>query len=356
MRLVNINYVNEGDILARPIRDASGRVLLGDGVELSVLYLNKLRYLGYDMLFIKDDKFNDVEIYFPVSDKTKQLAYSAVNAVTSSLSSEKAIDGEEAKDVRKAVVGIVEDLMHSRDILNNLVEIISYDEYTYHHSVNTTILALVIGIGMGFTQNKLLELGMGVLMHDVGKTQVANSIINSTETLSAEEFEEVKKHTYYGYEAIRQNKDFGLLPAHVALQHHERWQGGGYPRGIKGTEIHIYSRIAAVADVYDALISKRPYREAIQPYQAYEYVVAQSGHQFDPEIVKVFMKKIAVYPIGTGVVLSNGYRGNIIKQNYYFPSRPVVRTIYYGEETLEEPIDFDLSVHLSTMIDRVENR
>ncbi|ADY56651.1 metal dependent phosphohydrolase [Syntrophobotulus glycolicus DSM 8271] len=356
MRLVNINYVQEGDALARPVRDAAGRVLLGEGMMLSSLYLNKLRYLGFDMLFIKDEKFKDIEIFFPVSDKTKQLAYSAVSRVTSSIGADKTASNDEAKDVRKAVLEIVDDLLHSRDILNNLIEIISYDEYTYHHSVNTTILALVIAIGMGFTTNKLLELGMGVLMHDVGKTKVPNSIINSSGTLNHEEYEEIKKHTYYGYEAIKQNQDFSLLSAHVALQHHERWQGGGYPRGIKGKEIHEYSRIAAIADVYDALISKRPYREAIQPYQAYEYVVAQSGHQFDPEIVKVFMRNVAVYPTGTGVLLSNGHRGNVIRQNHYFPSRPVVRAIYFRNEPIEKPIDFDLSVHLSLMIDKVENR
>ena len=357
MRLVNISYVKEGSVLARHIRNSDGKVLLGQGIVLSSKYLTKLRYLGFDMVFVQDEKFNDVVIDPLISDKTKEIVYDTIKNITTALEKDnldpKAIDGGL---VRNAVVNIIEDLLYSSDILSNLTDIMGYDEYTYHHSVNTTVLALVLGMGKGYNHSRLLELGMGVLMHDVGKTKVSKEILNIKGSLTKEEFEEIKKHSSYGYEFIKNNQDFSLHSAHVALQHHEKWTGGGYPRGLKGNDIHEFGRIAAVADVYEALTSKRPYRDALEPYQAYEYVVAQSGFQFDPEIVKIFTKNVAVYPTGSGVELSNGLRGNVIKQNKSLPDRPIVRAVFNGNEPLQELIDFDLSKHLSLMITKVENR
>ncbi|NLL51521.1 MAG: HD-GYP domain-containing protein, partial [Peptococcaceae bacterium] len=218
------------------------------------------------------------------------------------------------------------------------------------------VLALILGLGKGYSHAKLLELGMGVIMHDVGKVSLPKEILNKPGRLSTEELEEVKQHPFLGYDVIRKNHDFSINSAHVALQHHERWTGGGYPRGLKGKEIHEFGRITAVADVYDALISKRPYRQAQEPYQAYEYIYSQAGHHFDPDVVRIFTKRIAVYPTGTGVRLSNGLGGNVIRQNKNMPDRPVIRAIYYGEEPLEDPIDIDLARTLNLMIEKVENK
>ncbi|TCX53289.1 MULTISPECIES: HD-GYP domain-containing protein [unclassified Dehalobacter] len=349
MRLVNIKYVQEGSLLAKPIRNSYGRILLGEGVALDKNYLSKLKDIGYDMVFIQDERFQDIEIGYAITDKTKEIAYNAVRGVTDEL--EKNPEAEiDADSVRYAVLNLVQDLLHSSDILSNLTDINGYDEYTYHHSINTTVLALMLGIGKGFTQNQLLELGMGVLMHDIGKTKISKEILNKKGKLEEEEFQQIKAHPLYGYEYIRGNRDFSILSAHVALQHHEKWKGGGYPRGLRENEIHEYARIASVADVYEALTSKRPYRDAMPPYLAYEYVIVHSGLQFDPEIVCIFAQSVAPYPVGTGIELSNGLRGVVIKQNPILPTRPVVRVIAQGDQALDNPDDLDLSKHLSTMI------
>lgn len=352
MRLVNINYVKEGSVLARPIKNYLGQILLGEDVVLNNAYITRLKELGYDMIFIKDDRFKDVELKFPITDKTKESAFQALKSVTSAIEAD--VDAEvDVESVKKAVLNIINDLLHSMDILSNLSDIIGYDKYTYYHSINTTVIALVMGIKKGLEQDSLLELGMGVLMHDIGKTRISLDLLNKKESLNQEDFEEIKKHTIYGYEVIRKNHDFSLHSAHVSLQHHEKWDGGGYPRGLKGKDIHEFGRIAAVADVYEALTSKRPYRNAMEPYLAYEYVVAQAGWQFDPEVVDAFIKSIAVYPTGIGVELSNGMRGNVIKQNPDFPNRPVVRAIAKGDEEFNDYIDFDLAKHHSLMINKV---
>lgn len=354
MRLVNINYVAEGSILAKAVRDANGRVLLGEGVVLTSKYLDRLAKLGFDMLFIKDERFEDIEIKYAISDKTKELAYNAVHTVTKALGDDSKT-GIDTGSVRNAVSNIIEDLLCSFDVLSSLTDINGYDEYTYHHSVNTTVLSLVLGIAKGYPQSKLLELGMGVLLHDVGKTNVPKQIINKKSSLSKEDFEEIKKHPAFGYDFVRRYCDFSIHSAHVAFQHHEKWTGGGYPRGLKGSAIHEYGRIAAIADVYDALTSKRPYRDALESNQAYEYVMAQSGFHFDPQLVRLFINNIAAYPTGMGVLLSNGLRGNVIRQNRGLPNRPIVRAINYGDKPLPKPIDINLAHHLNLVIVKVEN-
>jgi len=355
MRLVNIKYVEEGSVLARTIRNATGNTLLVEGAVLSRGYIAKLESLGIDMLFIKDERFKDIEFNPVISDKTRESAYKTIRGVINSFEAGDSVSLD-AESIKSAVSNIINDLLYSYDVVNNLADIMGYDEYTFQHSVNTTVLALILGLGKGYTHAKLLELGMGVLMHDIGKVNLPKEILNKPGNLSTEEFAEVKKHPSLGFDVIRKNQDFSINSAHVALQHHERWTGGGYPRGLKGKEIHEFGRITAVADVYDALISKRPYRQAQEPYQAYEYIHSQAGHHFDPDIVRIFTKRVAVYPLGTGVRLSNGWRGNVIRQNKDKPDRPVIRVIYEGEEPLEQPIDIDLARTLNLMIEKVENK
>lgn len=355
MRLVNVRYVEEGAVLARPVINAWGKVLLQAGVKLTGLYIERLCCLGFESVFIEDDRLDDVQIDNVISVQTRELAYQTVQSVSKYIES-----GQESsltiELVKNTIQRMINDLLYSYDILGNLTEIRGYDDYTFHHSVNTTILALILGIASSYTENKLLELGMGVLMHDIGKTKIPTEILNKKGRLTAEEYEEIKKHTIYGFEILRQNKDISALSAHVALQHQEKWDGTGYPRGLKGNKIHEYGRIAAIADVYEALTSKRVYRNAIEPYEAYEYILASSGTHFEPRVVKLFTQYVAIYPTGSGVRLSNGQRGNVIKQNKDFPIRPFVRMFYQNEEPLKQAIDYNLAEHPSLMIVEVENR
>lgn len=356
MRLVNIAYVGEGEVLARALTSPNGKVLLQAGVALTQNYIKKLNYLGIDMLFVEDDTFQDVEVYSAVSLKTREVAYSSIQNLS------KHIQGKHQHSVnllqiQSAVQAIISDLLYSKDLLGNVLEIQGYDDYTYHHSVNTTIIALIMAMAMGWPNHKLLELGMGVLMHDVGKIMVPQEILNKKGPLTCDEFEMIKRHAEYGFEILRNNRDVSLLSAHVALQHQERWNGTGYPRGLKGTQIHEYGRLAAIADVYEALTSKRVYRNAMQPYEAYEYVISNSDTLFEPSLVKnTFCRYITPYPTGSGVRLSNGQRGNVVCQNSDFPTRPLVRMTHEGEVRLMSPIDYNLVAHPSLMILGIENK
>jgi HD-GYP domain-containing protein (c-di-GMP phosphodiesterase class II) len=352
MRQVNVSYLNEGDILAHPVLDVNGRILLTSGVKLTNVYIHKLRSLGVDMVLIEDDRLDDVVIHMPITPRTKEAAYQAVKSVRHCLETNRLIRSNELRDMLKRMIS---DLLCFEGILGYVSDFRGFDDFTFHHSVNTTIFALILGVAAGYNESKLLESGIGVLMHDVGKIRIPNATLNKIEKLTEEEFKEIQQHTNYGYEILRQIDDFGLISAHVALQHHERWDGSGYPRGLKGTAIHEYARIAAIADVYEALTSKRMYRDAIEPYQAHEYIMAHSGILFEPKLINIFSQQISIYPDGSGVLLSNGQRGNVVKQNVGYPSRPYLRMLYQGDEPLNPPVDYNLIEHPSLLIVGTEN-
>jgi len=355
MRLVNIRYVEEGSILSRQVINASGKVLLQAGVRLTASYLSRLQTMGYDILFIQDDRLEDVELHTAITAQTREVAYKTIENVCKFIEggSESCLNVDE---IRITVQQMITDLLSSFDVMDNLTEIQGFDDYTFHHSVKTTILALVLGIASGYSGQKLIELGMGALMHDIGKIKIAEVILNKKMSLTDAEFAEIMQHTTYGFDILRKNNDLSLLSAHVAFQHHEKWDGSGYPRGLKGSEIHEYGRLTAVADVYEALTSKRVYRNAIEPNEAYEYVISQANTHFEPRVIGVFKKHIAVYPSGSGILLSNGQRGNVVKQNPAFPNRPLVRVFYQNEETLNTPIDYNLADYPSIMIVASDNR
>lgn len=355
MRLVNTRYVLEGSVLARPVINSSGTVLLQAGVRVTASYIGRLMVMGYDVLFIQDDRLEDVEVHMAITGQTREVAYKTIQSVSEYIECGKD-SSLQASSVRTTVKQMINDLLFSSDILGNLTEIQGYDDYTFHHSVNTTIIGLVLGLASGYSEPKLLEFGMGVLMHDIGKIKIPESILNKKTPLREEEFEEIKRHSAIGFDILRKNNDFSILSAHVAFQHHEKWDGSGYPRGLKGNEIHDYGKLAAIADVYEALTSKRVYRKAIDPNEAYEYIVSQSNKHFDPQVLEVFKRHIAVYPCGSGIVLSNGQRGNVVKQNPAFPNRPLVRVFYQNEEPLTAPIDYNLADYPSLMIVAVDNR
>jgi HD-GYP domain-containing protein (c-di-GMP phosphodiesterase class II) len=142
-------------------------------------------------------------------------------------------------------------------------------------------------------------LGVGALLHDIGKLKIPEEILKKPSQLTVEEFEEIKKHTTYGYEILKNFENISMESAFIALGHHERFDGSGYPLQLRGENIYQFARIVAVADVYDALTSDRVYRKKLKPHESVEYITSLGTDHFDKEIVDNFIKHIAVYQLGT---------------------------------------------------------
>lgn len=192
------------------------------------------------------------------------------------------------KESAEIVDHYVDMVLQSPDAANELFALSSYDSYTYSHSVNVSTLNLLIADKYyNGDKEKLWELGMAGLMHDVGKTQVDQAVLFKAGKLTDEEFKEVKRHAEFSYEILK-GHNYSDAICQAGRNHHERWIGGGYPDNLKGPEIHIFARITAVADVYDALTSKRVYKEEKHHMDSLKIMVNSTGH-FDPDIFSILL-------------------------------------------------------------------
>jgi HD-GYP domain-containing protein (c-di-GMP phosphodiesterase class II) len=179
----------------------------------------------------------------------------------------------------------------------------------------------------GYNVNNLNKIGIGALLHDLGKIQIPRGIINKPGRLTSDEMSCIKEHPQAGFNILRKNNNFSLLSAHIALEHHEKFDGSGYPQGIEGEEIHEFARLTAICDVYDALTSDRPYRKGMPAHQAYDTLLAGSGSQFDPEFLRIFVQHIAIYPMGGFVELNTGEIAVVTRITAGVPWRPCVMPV-----------------------------
>lgn len=324
MRRIPVKRIKSGMKLARPVFSSDGRFLLSCGTVLKKSFIEKLQALCVNEVYIEDNISEDILIHEIISEETRLQARVAVKKVMNDIAVNEYVDIAPVNDI---VNKIVDDLVYNRNILFNLQDIKSIDDYTFSHLVNVCVLSLITGISLGYNQVKLNRLGVGALLHDIGKVKVPEYIINKPDSLNYFELEKAKKHTEYGHEILKKNPEIAYTSRFIALAHHERYDGTGYPLGLKGVDIHEFVRIVSIADVYDAITSDRTYKKRVSRNDALEYLMAMVDRQFDYEIVKVFIRNIPVYPLGSIVLLSTGDKGIVVKAHKNFTTRPVVRVI-----------------------------
>jgi HD-GYP domain-containing protein (c-di-GMP phosphodiesterase class II) len=347
MRRIRIDELKSGMIVAHTIMDCDGRILLRSGIQLNENYIKRLSEFGLNSVYIRDS-LDGVEVRDVISDETRLESIKIVKDSFQQLENQHKLN---VRMVQSMVDKIIDDLLSDINVLVNFNDIRTFDDYTFGHSVNVAVLAIMTGITLGFNELQLKELGIGAILHDIGKTRIDKNILSKTGDLSKDEFNEIKRHTYYGFEILRQYPDVSLMSAHVALQHHERWDGNGYPRRLAGDNIIEYARIVTVCDVYDALVSDRPYRAAYTVNQALNILKRMSGIYLDPNCVDALISNIAVFPVGSVVELSTGELGVVVDVNKATPSRPIVRLIFdrYGKR-LQHPYEVDLSKYSTVIV------
>ncbi|MCL6588957.1 MAG: HD-GYP domain-containing protein [Firmicutes bacterium] len=350
MLLLSIDNIKRDMKLAKNIYAADGRILLGEGMILTDAYIDRLKQLNITSVYITDDRIGKVEVDELVKIQTKVEAVKVIQEVLSCIPNGKNWSGQK---VRQAVSSIMEDLINHRKVLFDLVDIRALNDYTFFHSLGVCILSLMTGLMAGYDNARLTGLGMAAILHDVGKTLIPDQVLNKLAQLTPDEYLEVQKHTLVGYDLLRQKDDINSEAALVAIQHHERMDGSGYPNGLKGPEIHEFAKIVAIADVYDALSTDRVYRKRWMPHQVIEYIRDKGKALFDPDFCKIFLENIAPFPIGSMVLLNNGEKAIVIKVTKDLPARPVVKVIEDQEGTLlNQPFDIDLKWDLTRFISR----
>lgn len=306
MRIVDINHIKPGMILARPVfHPIDGKLLLHQNVKLQEQYIKRLKELQYTHLYIQDldDTDADLDILEPVKQETK---IKAIRVLRETLEAYEKNQETGLGQLREVVAEMIDQIYENKEVVYNMIDIRSYDNYTYAHSVNVCTLALIMGCWMNLTRQDLEILGIGALLHDVGKIYINLEILNKPEPLLPEEYELVKTHTVKGYELLKEKMSISYISAHIAYQHHERVDGSGYPRGLSHEKIHRFAKIVAVADVYDAMTSQRVYREALPSDQVLKELKSGADLKYDRISVESLERVVAPYLVGSVLTLSNG--------------------------------------------------
>lgn len=305
---------------------------------------------NFDLLF---EKFPEMKTLIDgerviVSKKTQVAAFKAVSNMIHAVQSGHGIDVKQAQDVTEK---LVEEVLQAPDAIMNLMDIKSFDDYTFTHNINVAVICLLIGQALDLSKDEMNQLGTGGLLHDIGKLKIPLSILNKEGKLTDQEFSEMKLHPTYGYEILSKSKDISELSRMTVLQHHEKFQGGGYPRGLKGNQISLFARICAVADVYDALTTDRPYRAGMSPYEAIKILNAGIDNHFDPKILTAFIRKFSLYPAGSLVELNDGSYAMVLKNNSISVIRPIIKILVDSSgQRLKKRVEINLLEHKELFI------
>lgn len=353
MRLVPVNRLQEGMKLGKKIYNDEGLVLLADGVELTGPLIGRLARMDIGYVYVHDSLTEDVDIPTMLHDETRNQALKTIRTQFQDMSNSSGIKKgfyHLDKKFSNIMDSILDDMSSQEDPMIMLHDMHTTDNYLYVHSLNVCLYTLVLGIAHGYSSSELKVLGLGSLLHDIGKTQIPIKIVQKPGMLSDEEFRHMRAHTEIGFKILKDEPNIPLLAAHCAYQHHERINGSGYPRGIRGPEIHEYAKWIGVADSYDAMTSNRIYKKAMLPHQAVEALYVGSGTLYEQNQLEIFRDRVAIYPIGLNVKLSTGETGVVVSIDPSLPHRPVVRVIEGPEGEKLTPYEIDLRKVLSVVI------
>jgi HD-GYP domain-containing protein (c-di-GMP phosphodiesterase class II) len=203
-------------------------------------------------------------------------------------------------------------------------------------SINIAILSAHIAREMRFPNHRILQTITGALLHDVGMLRLSPELVNKSEALSKEELQLMSSHTLLSYKIVHEELRYPPAMGAMALQHHERWDGTGYPQGLAGMDIHYGARIISVADAFEAMVSQKPYRNSMLGYQAMKNLLADNSLRFAPDVLKAFITVMGVYPIGSIILLNNGSMARVVDVRKNYPLRPTVAVLVDKSGTVFE--------------------
>ena len=295
-----------GMVTGQGIYNAKGSFLLRRGTRLNCQYIKRLQKLRIPSLVVTSLK-QDLNLLPPediIGEKTRIKAVADICHVFEDFH----VSGQvNVKLLQHTAEAIIFDLISNRNNLAQITDIRLHDSYTFSHSVNVAVLASMIGSFCHYSKQTILELTLGALLHDIGKMSVPEKILLKPYPLNREENRIIQKHPEAGFQKLQKTKKFSQRVLTIIAQHHERSDGSGYPAHFIEKDIHRFSRIVAIADVYDALTSNRPYKRAYRPDVAYKIMTKCSPGDFDQELLSLFFDNVAIYPVGTILKTTVGY-------------------------------------------------
>lgn len=311
-----VSKLKDGMVLGQSLFNTAGGSYLVKGQPVTIDYIRKLRQIGIQSVTVTsmDPAYKLPPPPDVIEEKTRINAISTVYNTFQSIEENGTLD---TTALQRVTDSIVFDLFENRNNLVQLTDIRAHDAYTFAHSVNVAVLSAMMGMLCHMPRDEISLITLGGLLHDLGKVDVSSDILTKNRGLSDREFKIMKKHPLDGSRRILNVSDLpkkSILAA-IAAQHHEHIDGSGYPNGITGNEMHHYAKITAIADVYDALTSERPYKKAYMPNIAYNIMHNINKGQFDQDLLDTFFNNVALYP--EGAVLKTTFGFAVVKESKF---------------------------------------
>lgn len=297
MLKTSIDAVALGSILAEPIV-VNGVLLCKEGFPITAQLKHSLPKFG----------ITEVTIQQQCSDALLESLSNIkdINTVTLNKLNSLSID-KLVLCARKIVDNLMEDSMSNQMLL----ALMDYDECTFQHSINVSYFSTLMGIKLRLDADRLYDLALGALLHDIGKLGIPLNILCKPDKLDAEEYRIMQGHPYYGVQALYNIEGISTSVIQIVLQHHENFDGTGYPRQLKGSHSYILARLVHICDVYEALCAKRPYKEPMPRVKARSIILEGSGTSFDPVLVQKFLEYMPMYL--PGEIINIGSKSAIVQ-------------------------------------------
>ena len=343
-RYMRTRQLQPGMKLDQSVVDRLGRNLVTRGAIIDEYIIESLINLGVMNVYIQEGEVEEEEVL--ISQKAQKQIEKLYTEDRSKLALSKSVrerishgiqsiySDTDVHNMASTTASITNDLMDAIDSNNAIAidigELKTSDEYTFKHSVDVATISMILAKRQGLSRKEIYEIGICGLLHDVGKTKVPLDILNKPGKLAKEEFEIMKQHSVFGYRMIKDKPDFNNNICLGVLQHHEKINGSGYPMGVEEKQISSFARIISVADIYDALITERPYKQAFSKRDAVEMIMSMTD-ELDINAMKSFLESMILYPVGSIVELSNGEKAKVVKNSPYYILRPMVVGVQSGK-------------------------
>lgn len=343
MRLVAFNDLKPNMIIADDFYGIRGEILAKKDTVITERYITGLAKYEIPFLYVFDEPGEGIEVKCNITSGTRNDATQNLKKLYEAIKANQSASYSKLLDpCKKSVERIVEDVIAEKIDLYDVFDIKLIENYRYQQPVNVLLISTIIGKALGLGYMELYEMGMAAYFHDIGNLFIDEEVLNKFDKLTDEEYRLIQKHAELGYKFAKEKL---MLPMKTYLaigQHHERFDGTGYPYKKVGEDINRYARIIAIADVYDALSSRRRQRTALNPAQAFKVIIEGAGSHFDPKFVRTFFGIVSPYPIGYTIKLPDTKMGVVIENYHGKPFNPMIKVFSEQGVTLKNPYELIL--------------